>query len=371
MFKNIGWTLGNDCPCKCNHCYSMQVREKGQNLNKEIVDRVIEQICKLGAETVNFGGNEPIYTNGLDINESLLPYIINETTKRGLKVGITTMGLTAILLEKHYNEEFVKMNDIDVSIDSPIEEEHNQNRGKNVFQFAIKTLELCNQYNKPCSIVMCAMKWNFTPDRIIKLVELAHKYNANVRINMLKPTEKKHIDMMPSKKQIYEGYKCLIQNCDVLDASDPILAGFYDNNVVNGCSCGISSLRINSITCDGKIPVSPCVYMHNHKVGNLLEDDILDIINHDNFKAFKERKENYDQIEACKGCKSLDICRGGCAAASYWYHHHTENSDSMFNQDPYCIMEYDDGTEKGITYKKQKNLVHQNYLCTWIGRPNK
>lgn len=66
MFKNIGWTLGNDCPCKCNHCYSMQVREKGQNLNKEIVDRVVDQIIKLGAETVNFGGNEPIYTNGLD-----------------------------------------------------------------------------------------------------------------------------------------------------------------------------------------------------------------------------------------------------------------------------------------------------------------
>ena len=47
MIKNIGWTLGNDCPCKCRHCYSFSVRQKGQNLTKEIVDRVIEQIEKL------------------------------------------------------------------------------------------------------------------------------------------------------------------------------------------------------------------------------------------------------------------------------------------------------------------------------------
>ena len=38
MIKNIGWTLGNDCPCKCKHCYSFSVRQNGQNLTKEIVD---------------------------------------------------------------------------------------------------------------------------------------------------------------------------------------------------------------------------------------------------------------------------------------------------------------------------------------------
>jgi MoaA/NifB/PqqE/SkfB family radical SAM enzyme len=46
QIKNIGWTLGNDCPCKCKHCYSMSVREKGKNLTKEIVDKVIKQVKK-------------------------------------------------------------------------------------------------------------------------------------------------------------------------------------------------------------------------------------------------------------------------------------------------------------------------------------
>ena len=76
MIKNIGWTLGNDCPCKCKHCYSFSVRQKEQNLTKEIVDKVIEQIEKLNVETVNLGGNEPIFTNGLDVKKSMLPYIL-------------------------------------------------------------------------------------------------------------------------------------------------------------------------------------------------------------------------------------------------------------------------------------------------------
>lgn len=69
MIKNIGWTLGNDCSCKCKHCYSFSVRQKGKNLTKEIVDKVIEQIEKLNVETVNLGGNEPIFTNGLNVKK--------------------------------------------------------------------------------------------------------------------------------------------------------------------------------------------------------------------------------------------------------------------------------------------------------------
>jgi radical SAM protein with 4Fe4S-binding SPASM domain len=345
----------------------MQVRNKGQDLTKEIVDKVVGQIEKLGAETVNFGGNEPIYTNGLDIKKSLLPYIINQLTDLNITVGLTTSGLSAVNLEKHFNSEFIKLNDIDISIDSPIEEEHNNNRGRNVYKLAIDTLELCQKYNKDCSIVMCAMNWNFTTDRIAKLLELSKKYNANIRINMLKPTEKKHLEMMPSLEQIKDGYNYLVKHCKTLDMSDPVLAGSFDNTKVSGCSCGISSLRINSITADGKISVSPCVYMHNHKVGNLLTEDILDIINSDQFKQFSERKNNYRKIKGCENCKNLDICRGGCSAASYWYNFHKNNDNSMFNKDPYCIVKYENELNTP-EFSEAKRLVHQNYLCTWIGK---
>ena len=101
--KNIGWTLGNVCPYKCKHCYSLSAREEGCNLTVEMIEKVIYQISKLKVETVNLGGNEPIFTNGINPKDSLLPYIITRLVEEGYKVGLTTSGITAIYLAKYYN----------------------------------------------------------------------------------------------------------------------------------------------------------------------------------------------------------------------------------------------------------------------------
>ena len=365
MFKNIGWTLGNDCPCNCKHCYSMSVREKGMALTKEIIDRVIAQIKSIGAETVNLGGNEPLFTNGLDASKSLLPYIIDESVANGLTVGITSAGPTILGLNNLYPEQLKKINDIDISIDSPYEDEHNENRGADIFKMAIRSLELCNKYNIPHTIVMCAMKWNFTIDRIKKLAELAKKYNANIRINMLKPTEEKHLNMMPTIDQIKEGYDWLVKNCYTINMSDPILSAKYSEKT-NSCYCGINSLRINSITPDGKISVSPCVYMHHHKVGNILEEDLIDIVKSKEFQDFIYRKEHYREITECQGCDKLAECKGGCAASAYWYNYYKKHSKSMLEKDPYCT--YDSNSSFKTENIHECNLVHENYLCTWIGK---
>ena len=39
--ENIGWTLGNDCPYRCTHCYSMSARRKGMNLERWMIDRIV------------------------------------------------------------------------------------------------------------------------------------------------------------------------------------------------------------------------------------------------------------------------------------------------------------------------------------------
>ena len=187
MIKNIGWTLGNDCPCRCKHCYSFSVRQKGQNLTKEIVDKVIEQIEKLNVETVNLGGNEPIFTNGLDVKNSMLPYILKELNKRNIKVGITTAGISLIALKNTYPECLELLNDVDISLDSPFENEHNENRGGDVYKYAIQALEICKEYNIESGIIMCAMNWNFTKDRIDALKEPFKKINSERKLEKKLP----------------------------------------------------------------------------------------------------------------------------------------------------------------------------------------
>lgn len=370
MIKNIGWTLGNDCPCKCKHCYSFTVRKKGKNLTKEIVDKVIDQIQKLNVETVNLGGNEPIFTNGLDVHKSMLPYILQELNKRNIKVGITTAGISLIALKNTYPECLKLLNDVDISFDSPYEKEHNENRGGDVYKYAIQALEICKENDIESGIIMCAMNWNFTKDRIDALIELARKYDSNIRFNILKPIQPQHFKLVPTKEQVLENYKYLFEKCDTVELSEPTLSGLTGNNKVKGCACGIYSMRINSITPDGKIPVSPCVYMHDYRVGDLLTDDIFDIINSKQFNDFKIRKENYEKIEGCKDCDKADICRGGCFAMAYTYKKCETGEKDLYARDPFCLKDIE--IEKNINYRKaNKQLVHENYLCTWIGKPKK
>ena len=320
--KNIGWTLGNACPYRCKHCYSMSSRKKGKDLDKKIIDKIISEIEKLVVETVNLGGNEPIFTNGLNAQQSLLPYIIEKLSNKKIKVGLTTSGITLLELEKYFPQSITLLNDVDISLDSPIEEEHNRNRGSNIYKDALKALELAKKLKISSTIVLCAMNWNFTEERIKKLVKLGRFYNSNIRINTLKPTEKKHLLLLATQRQLLEGFSLLMELCDSVDITDPILATVTKKRETKRCPCGRTSFRIHSITPEGKVPISPCVYLHDFKVGDLIKDNILDLIKSKEFQLFRKRNKNPEKIKDCFNCKFIDSCGGGCAAKAYLYNYH-------------------------------------------------
>lgn len=368
--SNIGWSLGNACPCNCKQCYSLSVRNKGMDISEKMVDRVVSQINKLKVKTVNLGGNEPWYTNGLD-GKSILPYILKKLNSIGVDIGITTAGITLINLYNEDRESFDLLNDVDVSLDSPIKEEHDRNRGASVYDFAIKALEIAKESNLERTIIMCAMKWNFTRDRIDKLISLAKKYDANIRFNMLKPVKKEHVNQIVDLKTFYETYSYLLSKCETVDITEPRLSALVENKESNRCPCGRTSLRIHSITPDGKIPVSPCVYIHDYKAGDLLKDDIIDIINSEPFKEFRRRNENPSIIEECKNCEKLDICGGGCTANAYLWNRWTKGEYNIYKKEPNCPKDYNEKVDisKYSMSNEKKSLVHMDYLCTWIGKP--
>lgn len=369
--KNIGWTLGNDCPYRCTHCYSMSAREKGMDFTPVIVDRVVEQLASVGVETVNLGGNEPLFTNGSNPANTLLPRIIDGLTDAGILVGLTTSGVTLIHLERDHKESFARLNDVDVSFDSPRPDEHNANRGARLYKQALTALEICQRHGIDHSVIMCAMNWNFTPDRIVGLVDLAKSYDAHIRINPLKPVEPAHMESALSPEQYYEGFFLLASLCEPVDLGEPPLATVMDYADADGCPCGRTSFRIHSITPDGRIPVSPCVYLHDYKAGDLVRDELSDIIRSPQFASFRRRNRNADHVDGCAGCDLIGTCRGGCAARSYLHHAHHTGERSLFARDPYCPKEIAPAQafpQKPVI-RSEKRLVHMDYLCTWIGRP--
>lgn len=369
--SNIGWSLGNACPYKCKQCYSRSIRENGKNLTKGMIDRIISQIGKLDVKTINLGGNEPWFTNGLN-NNSLLPYILEKLNSKGYLVGITTSGITLINLLKYSPKSLKLINDIDISLDSATEEEHNRNRGADIYKGAIRALEIANEYNIERSIIMCAMNWNFNKENLKKMVELARKYDANIRFNILKPLEEQHMEMMMSLEQFYDGYEYLLNACDTIDITEPRLSSIVNNRKENFCPCGNTSLRIHSITRDGKIYISPCVYMHDFKVGDLLKDDIIDIITSEPFNEMRKRNYYYKDIPGCSDCEKSIICGGGCAAQSYLVNYWKTGNRTLMVHEDNCYKEFNKNVNLDNYVKKVdklNTLVHINYLCTWIGRP--
>ncbi len=369
--RNVGWTLGNDCPYRCRHCYSMSVRRKGKDLEAGVVDRIVEQLRGCGAEAINLGGNEPLFTNGVDPRRSLLPYVVERLAEAGLRVGLTTAGITLVYLEKHRPDIVARFNDVDVSFDSPFEEEHNRNRGADLYGIAVRALEIARERGIPRSIVLCGMSWNFLPEHLRGLVELARRYEAHVRINPMKPVEPAHVAVSLPARQYFEGFSVLMELCDSLTVGEPTLGAPLAVKGTRGCPCGRASFRIHSPTPEGAIPVSPCPYMHDYAVGDLRVDELADILESPAFREFRARAEMPERIKGCLGCAHIEACRGGCAARSYLTYLHRAGVRSLLVPDPYCPRDQLNGTRLPACRLQDSGtrFVHDNYLCTWIGKP--
>lgn len=366
---NVGWTVGNYCNARCNHCYSWQVRKGQRFLSIEDIDKIIAQLSRLGVKTVNLGGNEPIFTNGPQVGKTKLPYVIQRLHETGIVVGLTTNGVTAAYLWSHHPKVFRLLNDIDFSLDSPFQEEHNQNRGTNLYKTVISNLRLARGAGTDCCIIMCGMNWNLTHRHIDALLQLALDMDCELRINLLKPTAPEHKPLLPTRRQFLEAFAYLTRQSDQIVVGEPILAALMETDSV-GCPCGVSSFRIHSMTPDGRVPVSPCVYLHQYKTGDLLTENVLDIISRQQFLMFKSRLELAPPVCRERNCQFLSRCRGGCAARAELV------AGDFFAPDPYCPWEEESRDMDSLPEFPVKPMVghegirvHENYLCTWIGKP--
>lgn len=370
QFENIGWTVGNYCNARCGHCYSWKVRkDSDEYLSRSDVDRVVQQLVRLGIKTVNLGGNEPIYTHGTNIRATLLPYIVRTLTENNIPVGLTTNGISYKYLVENHLEELMMINDIDFSLDSPFETEHDANRGGKLYQLTIDAMKSAVDLGIDCSVIACGMKENFTEQYLSAYLSLTKLIGSEFRINTLKPVESALLAQMPDSDQFYKGFEFLMAHTSCVTLGESCLTAFTETGTP-GCPCGTSSFRINAKTKQGTIPINPCVYMHEFKVGDLLTQDIFDIVSSEQFREFGGRRKHIPQACRDSKCDYLETCRGGCSARAFLV------NGTLNSKDPYCPQEYVEKHGKpSLPHRPEIGChdgirVHDNYLCTWIGEVN-
>jgi radical SAM protein with 4Fe4S-binding SPASM domain len=367
-FKNVGWSVGNYCNANCGHCYSREVRGAiGESLTEAEVIRIVEQLVRLGVRSVNLGGNEPIFTHGSDARRSILPFVIRSLTDAGIAVGLTTNGVTFRILADHHPDIVQLLNDVDFSLDSPVSEQHDQNRGCSLFALVTEGIERAHALGIATSIIVCAVRESFNQPTLEAFLELTRRLGSEIRINTLKPVDPRLIASVPSIDQFYEGFSFLMKNTDCITLGESCLTAFTKQGS-RGCPCGTASFRINSKDSGGRISLNPCVYLHDFAVGDLLTDDIFDVLQSPQFEAFAERRRLAPTPCRESGCEYLELCRGGCAARTYL------SSGTIDAADPYCPHEYvqlhgrePDVPKIGAIGCADGIRVHADYLCTWIG----
>ena len=385
--QQVGWSLGNHCNARCGHCYSWTVREGTRTLDWEDALRVMDQLESMDVQTVNLGGNEPIYTHGPKPESSMLPRIIRELTDRGMVVGVTTNGTTALVLARHDPEAFRRVGEWHVSIDSALPHEHDRNRGGAFFALARKAMDRIREVGSPLTLITCAMGWNSSPEHVAALFTLAREVGADVRINTMKATEQTHDDLVLSPERYQAFFHEVLRWSTPTVVGEPTLAAMWDIPG-EGCPCGSRSMRINSITPDGRLPVSPCVFLHDLRFGDALQEDLADLVERPAFKALQTRRERMPSACQTRGCGFEASCRGGCAAravlsgapepsppppdnpgidATLW--------KKLDQRDPYCPADLAEkqgglrGLPCALVIPQGRMRVHGGYLCTVIASP--
>lgn len=331
---------------------------------------IINELVELGVKTVNLGGNEPIFTNGPNINDTLLPFIIKELTHAGIVTGFTTNGITFNYLYKNHLDILSSVNDIDFSLDSPYRCEHDGNRRAKLYDIVIDGIEQANELGIDCSIITVGFRTTFNQRYLSAFLQLTKLLETEFRINTLKPVEEILQSEMPSCEQFYNGFAYLLKSTACVTLGESCLTALTGAGS-QGCPCGHYSFRINAKTTDGRVPISPCVYAHDFRTGDLLTQPIQDIVNMPDFVSFQSRWKNLP--ESCKetDCDFLEICRGGCTSRAYLV------NGSLDAKDPYCLKDYLEQMggsveefPRGINIGHDGIRVHDNYLCTWIGKSN-
>ncbi|HLF26413.1 MAG TPA: radical SAM protein [Anaerolineae bacterium] len=367
-YVNIGWTVGNYCNARCGHCYSWKVRKDSRLfLTPAEVEHIVDQLASLKVETVNLGGNEPIYTHGPDLRATLLPFIIQRLHAAGIAVGFTTNGVTFDFLWRHHRETLMKVNDIDFSLDSPFCQEHDDHRGAKLFHMVTQGIQRCVAMGIDCSVITVGLRTTFNQEYLSAFLQLTRLLGAEFRINSLKPIDSTLKAEMPTREQFYESFAFLLQNTHCVTLGESCLTALVGAGAV-GCPCGHYSFRINSKGPDGKLPISPCVYLHDFRTGDLLTQDIHDIIHSPPFVAYRSRQRVLPRACQEANCAFLERCRGGCAARAYLTY------GDMEARDPYCPQALVDQDGDWVSHFPQDLKiahngvrVHDNYLCTWIG----
>ncbi len=316
--------LTNACNLRCIHCSVDAGKRLKEELKKEEIFEIIDQIYEMMVPGVTFTGGEPTLMD-------YLPELIRYTASKPIKTHLMTNGYK---ISKSYAKLLVNngLVHVNISLDGAQEKTHDTFRGvRNSFKKAIEAIRIFKGLGIYVETTTVIHEGNSS--EIMDIVNLGKSMKID---NM------KFLPIVPFKRgkgcNFKDSLSCYINNIrNFIFAYDIIYNRLIKKDLSHKlheedlfrCGAGTGVIGISS-----QGDVFPCNNLENIVLGNIRSQKLMEIYNkssrlRDVFDAISIRDSE------CENCEILDYCHGGCAMLSYSYYGDYKKCD--ITRKPYVL----------------------------------
>ena len=201
----VGWDITYRCNFRCIHCYLACSRHSVNELTREELFDIADQIVRMKIFSVSFSGGEPL------LRWKDLIALVRYFAEHGVGVSMVTNGW--YVTEKRAKELAKYIGQVEISIDGSRAEVHEKVRGvPGSFERAVRAVRLFNEVNVETNIGTSLTRFNIEDfPNMIKLCKeigvqgliTGHLYNSGrAFLNDVKPTK----DQYEAVKRFIENY---------------------------------------------------------------------------------------------------------------------------------------------------------------------
>ncbi len=336
--SKVYFELTRKCNLSCKYCYNRSSFAFPNELSKEKIFLLLNELRSVGVFEVRFTGGEP--TMHKDFFE-----IVNYAEKLGFFISLGTNGTFDNNTLEKIKESNIKI--IILSLDGP--KEYNDSvRGAGSFDKVISNIRKLREKRDLMIKVNCVLTRDnkgFMEDLVKIAVPLGVnvlnfvpiKFTGRAKAPDIKLLTKEDMLNILSKINYLRGrYKVKIQTYfDILEGSEHL-----PSSLLNQKSCG-AGIEVAAISSFGEIygcVVSPANELEDSKTkrlftaGSLKEDNFMDIWLDSKRWIFRDLKRV--KSEKCLKCRFyIKKCFGNCSVDSYL------NAGKLNAPDPYCFAD--------------------------------
>ncbi len=335
----VVWNVTKRCNLKCKHCYAnASLLGAPDELSFEDKKRIIDMLDNAGTVAIAFSGGEPLMTPRI---LELLEY----TARTGMQVSIATNG-TLITPELAKRLKEVGVNYVEISIDSPNPEEHDEFRGvPGAWERAIQGIKYVKRAGITTGIAYVVTRKSV--DHVPEMIDLARRIGVHTlmffqfiptgRGKQFRDLEMRPEDVERFLNYIYDawehGTKPQILSTNPVYARISVskvekggkrITMAHFGAIPNGGRYGAAALALAEFVggcgagrayfaLEHNGDVYPCVFLPI-RVGNILRDGFDKIwFESELFNAFRDRDS---PRHAAHACPYKYVC-GGCRAHAY------------------------------------------------------